>query len=235
MTAEPQAETRAALEALLLVAEEPLDPTLAAQLLEIPAQRVDALCQELVADYRADGRGFTLAKAAGGWRFVTHPDQAPYVERFVVEGQFTRMSSAALETLAVVAYKQPVSRAQVAAIRGVNVDGVMRTLLHRGLVAEIGRDSGPGQAVLFGTTPTFLERLGLDTLDDLPSLAELFPQSDVVEALEHGLRFPEDDSAARAEEVEEDTGSEEAASRAQGGDGGDADPTPVGVDDIDGG
>ena len=209
--ADTAAETRAALEALLLVAEEPLEPALAAQLLEIPVHRVDELCEELVTDYRDAGRGFTLSRAAGGWRFVTHPDQAPYVERFVAEGQFTRMSAAALETLAVVAYKQPVSRAQVAAIRGVNVDGVMRTLVHRGLVAEVGRDGGPGQAVLFGTTTTFLERLDLHSLDDLPPLAGLFPHGDVVEALEHSLRFPQ--TADRADGTDDPT-----ADRADGTD-----------------
>ena len=108
-------------------------------------------------------------QVAGGWRFQSHPDLAPYVERFVLEGQSARLSGAALETLAIVAYKQPVSRAQVAAIRGVNVDGVMRTLHQRGFIAEVGKDPGPGQAVLFGTTALFLERLGLNALDQLPA------------------------------------------------------------------
>ena len=120
--------------------------------------------------------------------YTSHPDLAPYVERFVLDGQSARLSSAALETLAIVAYKQPLSRAQVAAIRGVNVDGVMRTLQQRGYVEEVGRDSGPGQATLFGTTREFLERLGLDSLQDLPPIADLFPSADVMEALEKGLR-----------------------------------------------
>src|SRR5688500_18617350 len=184
MTASPDAR---AIEAVLMVADEPVDPHLLAQLLEVPPARVEELCAELAASYEADERGFVLVRVAGGYRFQSHPDLAPYVERFVVEGQAARLSTAALETLAVVAYKQPVSRAQVAAVRGVNVDGVIRTLQPRGYVEEIGRDAGPGQAVLFGTTSLFLEKLGLDALDDLPSLGDFVPNPDVVEALEHGL------------------------------------------------
>src|SRR5690606_32683532 len=116
------------------------------------------------------------------------PDATPYVERFLLNDQHARLSGAALETLAIVAYKQPISRAQIASIRGVDPDGVLRTLVARGYVDEIGRDPGPGQAILFGTTPTFLEKLGLDSLDDLPPIAEFIPGADVVEALEHGLR-----------------------------------------------
>jgi segregation and condensation protein B len=127
-------------------------------------------------------------RVAGGWRYQSHGDLAPYVERFVLEGQSARLSGAALETLAIVAYKQPVSRAQVAAIRGVNVDGVMRTLHQRGFIAEVGKDPGPGQAVLFGTTPLFLERLGLNDVSELPSLGGFVPGADVVEHLEAGLR-----------------------------------------------
>ncbi len=133
-------------------------------------------------------RGFTLVAVAGGWRFQSHADLAPYVERFILEGQSARLSGAALETLAIVAYKQPVSRAQVAAIRGVNVDGVMRTLQLRGFIEEVAKDPGPGLAVLFGTTSLFLERLGLESLDGLPSLSEFVPGADIVEHLEAGLR-----------------------------------------------
>jgi len=128
------------------------------------------------------------APVAGGYRYQTHPDLSPYVERFLLDGQRARMSPAALETLAIVAYKQPISRAQVAAIRGVDPDGVLRTLQARGYITEVGRDHGPGQAILFGTTATFLEKLGLDSLDDLPAIAEFVPGADVVEALEQGLR-----------------------------------------------
>ena len=138
--------------------------------------------------YEADGRGFALVRVAGGWRYQSHPDVAPWVERFVLDGQSSRLSAAALETLAIVAYKQPISRAQVAAIRGVGPDGVLRNLAARGLVEEIGRDSGPGQAVLWGTTSTFLEKLGLDSLHDRPPLAAYVPDAEVVEALEEVLR-----------------------------------------------
>jgi segregation and condensation protein B len=181
-------ETTRAIEAVLIVAERPVEPTLLAQMLEIPVDDVESRCQELAAGYDIDGRGFILAKVAGGWRFQSHPDQAPYVERFVLEGQFSRLSAAALETLAIVAYKQPISRAQVAAIRGVSVEGVMRTLEVRGYIAEVSRDPGPGQAVLFGTSQLFLEKLALDSLADLPPLSEFVPGSDVVETLEQGLR-----------------------------------------------
>ncbi|MEY2755544.1 MAG: segregation and condensation protein, partial [Actinomycetota bacterium] len=116
-------------------------------------------------------------------------DLSPYVERFLLDGQRARMSAAALETLAIIAYKQPLSRLQVAAIRGVDPDGVIRTLQARGYVTEVGRDSGPGQAILFGTTPAFLEKLGLNSLADLPPIAEFVPGAEVVEALEQGLRI----------------------------------------------
>ena len=177
-----------AIEAIVMVAPEPVEPQLLAQLLELPVATIEDLCHRLAAAYDDAGHGFQLARVAGGYRFQSHPDQAPYIERFVLEGQTARLSAAALETLAVIAYKQPVSRAQVAAIRGVDPEGVMRTLQSRGYIAEVARDSGPGQAVLWGTTPLFLERLGLDSLSDLPALADFVPGADVVEALEQGLR-----------------------------------------------
>jgi segregation and condensation protein B len=181
-------EARRAIEAIILVAEEPIDTNLLGQLLELGPAVVDELCRDLAAEYEAQGRGFQLVRVAGGWRFQTHPDQAPYVERFVLEGQSAKLSAAALETLAIVAYKQPISRAQVGAIRGVNVDGVMRTLQHRGYIAVVARDPGPGQATLFGTTRAFLEQLGLDSLDQLPPLGDFVPGAAVVEQLEQGLR-----------------------------------------------
>ncbi len=173
-----------------MVADAPVDPQMLAQLLEISPQRVAELCTALAESYLSEQRGFSLIRVAGGYRFQSHPDQAPYVERYVLEGQTARLSAAALESLSIVAYKQPISRAQVAAIRGVNVDGVMRTLQQRGYIDEVARDPGPGQAVLFGTTSAFLERLGLDSLDELPALADFVPGADVVEALELGLRAP---------------------------------------------
>lgn len=185
-------ETHRALEAILLVADEPADAQLLAQLLEIAPARVEELCTELAARYATEEHGFVLVKVAGGWRYQTAPDLAAYVERFALEGQSARMSAAALETLAIVAYKQPLSRAQIGAIRGVNVDGVMRTLQQRGYIAEVARDPGPGQAVLFGTTTLFLEKLGISSLDDLPPLGEFVPSAEVVEALEQGLRITPD-------------------------------------------
>jgi len=180
-------EAARAAEAILMVADEPVDPQLLAQLLEVRPSRVEELCEELAAAYVAEDRGFALVRVAGGWRFQSHPDLAPYVERFVLDGQPARLSPAALETLAIVAYKQPVSRAQMAVIRGVNVDAVVRTLCQRGYVEEVGRDPGPGQAILYGTSRLFLERLGVDSLRDLPPLGDFVPGAEVVEALERGL------------------------------------------------
>jgi len=180
-------ESRRATEAILMVADEPVEPQLLGQLLELSPACVDELCEELAASYVAEDRGFVLVRVAGGWRFQSHPDLAPYVERFVLDGQPSRLSAAALETLSIVAYKQPVSRAQVAAIRGVNVDAVVRTLCRRGYLEEVGRDPGPGQAVLYGTSRLFLERLGVDSLADLTPLGDFVPGPEVVEALERGL------------------------------------------------
>ncbi|HUP85859.1 MAG TPA: SMC-Scp complex subunit ScpB [Acidimicrobiales bacterium] len=192
----PVSENERAIEAILMVADEPIAPEVLAQVLEIPTTKVEELCNELMTRYQVDDRGFVLVRVAGGYRYQSHPDLAPYVERFVMEGQSARMSAAALETLSIVAYKQPVSRAQVSAIRGVNVDGVMRTLQQRGYVDEVGRDPGPGQAVLYGTTTLFLEKLGLDSLEQLPPLGTFVPGAEVVEALEHGLRPDADEPAS---------------------------------------
>ena len=170
-----------------MVAEEPVAPGLMAQLIEISVEQVEAICAQLADEYRVDGRGFELVRVAGGYRFRSHPDAESYVKRFVVSGQSARLSAAALETLAIVAYKQPLSRAQVSAIRGVNAEGAMRTLQQRGLVEEVGRDPGPGQARLFATTPAFLERLGLDSIDELPPLVDFVPGAEVIEALETSL------------------------------------------------
>jgi segregation and condensation protein B len=178
-----------ALEAILMVAMEPVDPSLLAQLLEQPVAVIEKLCSGLADAYRSAGHGFELVKVAGGYRLQSHPDVAAYVERFVLDSQQARISQAALETLAIIAYKQPISRGQVAAIRGVDPDAVMRTLQARGYITEVGRDDGPGQAVMYGTTPSFLERLGLESIDALPSIAEFVPDARVVEALEQGLRI----------------------------------------------
>jgi segregation and condensation protein B len=183
-----------AIEAVVMVSPEPVEPQLLAQLLELPVSTVETLCQRLAEAYKDAGHGFQLVRIAGGYRFQSHPDLAPYVERFVLEGQSARLSAAALETLAIVAYKQPISRAQVAAIRGVDPEGVMRTLQSRGYITEVARDPGPGQAVLWGTTPLFLEKLGLDSLADLPPLADFVPGAEVLEALEQGLRVTPPDA-----------------------------------------
>jgi segregation and condensation protein B len=178
-----------AIEAVVMVSSDPVEPQLLAQLLEVPVATVEALCRRLAETYEEAGHGFQLVRVAGGYRFQSHPDLAPYVERFVLEGQSARLSAAALETLAIIAYKQPVSRAQVAAIRGVDPEAVMRTLQSRAYITEVARDPGPGQAVLWGTTPLFLEKLGLNSLADLPPLAGFVPGADVLEALEEGLRI----------------------------------------------
>jgi segregation and condensation protein B len=188
-TAGPDADTVRAIEAIVLVAVEPVPSESLAQLLEQPTLVVEQLCRQLAEAYAEAGHGFELVKVAGGWRYQTSADLSPYVERFLLDGQRARMSSAALETLAIVAYKQPLSRMQIASIRGVDPDGVIRTLQARGYVTEVGRDGGPGQAILFGTTPLFLEKLGLNSLHDLPPIAEFVPGADVVEALEQGLRI----------------------------------------------
>ncbi|MEO6571210.1 MAG: SMC-Scp complex subunit ScpB [Ilumatobacteraceae bacterium] len=190
------ASFKRAIEAVVMVSHDPVPTDLLAQLLEQPIALIERWCEELAADYVEQQRGFELRRVAGGYRYQTHPEQTPYVERFVLHDQKARLSGAALETLAIIAYKQPISRAQVASIRGVDPDGVIRTLQARGYIDEVGRDNGPGQAVLFGTTQQFLEKLGLDSLDHLPPIAEFIPDADVVEALEHGLRIQRVEPAA---------------------------------------
>jgi len=178
----------AAIEAVLTVATEPVPPGLLAELLELPVERVEQLCADLAAGYQESGRGFELVRVAGGYRFQSSEAYAAYVERFVLDGGPQKLSPAALETLAVVAYKQPISRSQVSAIRGVNVESVMRMLVARGYVQAVGRDEGPGQPILYGTTSMFLERLGLDSIEDLPPLAAFVPPASTVEMLENVLR-----------------------------------------------
>lgn len=166
---------RASLEAILLVVDEPVPEVVLAQVLERPRHEVAAALRELAATYDEEGRGFELREVAGGWRYYTREECAPVVERFVRDGQEVRLTQAALETLSVVAYRQPVSRARVSAVRGVNCDGVMRTLTLRGLVEESGTDRETG-AILYRTTGYFLERLGLASLEDLPDLAPFLPE-----------------------------------------------------------
>ncbi|HEX9123843.1 MAG TPA: SMC-Scp complex subunit ScpB [Actinomycetota bacterium] len=165
-----------ALEALLFVSDEPVPSALLAQSLDLDRPGADRLCEELARSYGEREAGLVLRNVAGGWRITTHPDAAPVVERFVLASRHTRLTKAALETLAIVAYKQPVTRHQVSAIRGVNSDGVLRALVDRGLVDEVGREEGPGRPLLYGTSPEFLERLGLSSLSALPPLAPLLSQ-----------------------------------------------------------
>lgn len=181
-----------ALEAILLVAVEPVTTKLLAQVLEQPASVVEVLCNRLAAAYEEAGHGFQLVKVAGGFRLQSRAELSAYVERFILDGQQSRISSAALETLAIIAYKQPISRVQISAIRGVDPESVLRTLQARGYVAEVSRDDGPGLAVMYGTTALFLERLGLDSLENLPPISDFVPDAGVVEALEAGLRVVPD-------------------------------------------
>ncbi len=176
---------RAALEGVLMVVDEPVSEVGLAAALVLPRERVRELLEELSAEYADQHRGFDLREIAGGWRLYSRGDLAAVVQRFVLDGQTARLTQAALETLAVVAYRQPVSRARVSAVRGVNVDGVVRTLTTRGLVTEVGTDEHTG-ATLYGTTTTFLERMGLGSLDELPALAPFLPDADVLDELAEG-------------------------------------------------
>jgi segregation and condensation protein B len=175
-----QVSARAALEAVLFVVDEPVSEVLLAQVLERPRDEVARLLEDLAEAYRDADRGIELRSVADGWRVYTRPECAEIVERFVRDGRQAKLSQAALETLAVVAYRQPTTRSRIAAVRGVNVDAVMRTLLTRGLVTETGVERETG-AVLYGTTDHFLERLGLGSLDELPPLSDHLPDSSVLE------------------------------------------------------
>jgi segregation and condensation protein B len=206
---EAAADTRA-LEALLFVSDEPLTASVLAQALEVDRRTAEHLCDRLREELDERGAGVVLRNVAGGWRLYTHPDAAPTVERFVLSSRQARLTKAALETLSIVAYKQPVTRHQVSGIRGVNSDGVLRALVDRGLIEEAGRDEGPGRPVLFATTPGFLERLGLPSLAALPSLAPLLDPSSEADPI--------------ADAVDEAAGSEE-ATEGEGTDGGDDEPT----------
>jgi segregation and condensation protein B len=173
-------DLKPSLEALLMVADQPLDHLTLASAVGYPVEEVDRALEELAAAYTEQNRGFDLRQVVGGWRYYTREQYAAVVEAFVLDGQRARLTQAALETLAVVAYRQPVSRARVSAIRGVNVDGVIRTLLTRGLVEEAGHDGEHG-ATLYRTTAYFLERIGIGSLDELPELAPYLPEMDDLE------------------------------------------------------
>jgi segregation and condensation protein B len=179
--ADREVDVSGALEALLLLAAEPMSVTELAQAVDVPEPVVAETLAELVAFYDETGRGFELRELGGGWRYYTREEYADLVSRYVLEGQQAKLSQAALETLAVIAYSQPISRGRVSAVRGVNVDGVIRTLLARGLIEEAGHDRDSG-AVVFATTSYFLERMGLRSLDELPPLAPNLPAVEDLEA-----------------------------------------------------
>ena len=185
----------AVIEAVLFVAEEPVPAEELAEVLEVSRDEVAGALDRLAAELSQAGRGVVLREVAGGWRLYTVPEAKPYLERFAATERATRLSSAALESLAVVAYRQPVSRGQVTEIRGVDSDRALRTLQRRGLIREVGRAGGPGQAVLYGTTELFLEKLGINSATELPPLADHIPSADIVETLERPFR-PEGSSNA---------------------------------------
>ena len=177
-------DLRSALEALLLLADEPMSVITLAQATRRPVEEVEPVVRELSDEYTDQGRGFDLREVAGGWRFYTRAECSPLIERWVLDGQQARLTQASLETLAVIAYQQPVSRGRVSAVRGVNVDGVIKTLLTRGLIEEAGHDD-ESQAILYRTTTYFLERLGIASLEELPPLAEHLPDlADLEEVLD---------------------------------------------------
>lgn len=177
-------DLRAALEALLLLADEPMNVMTLAEATRRPVEEVEVAVRELAAEYTEQGRGFDLREVAGGWRYYTRAACSPLIERWVLDGQQARLTQASLETLAVIAYQQPVSRGRVSAVRGVNVDGVIKTLLTRGLIEEAGHDGESG-SILYRTTSYFLERLGASSLDELPPLAEHLPDlGDLEEVLD---------------------------------------------------
>ena len=186
----PLAELRPALEAVLMVADQPLDHMTLASAVGYPPGEVSAALAALAEEYAEQGRGFDLRNVAGGWRYYTREDFAGVVEKFVLDGQQARLTQAALETLAIVAYKQPVSRARVSAIRGVNVDGVMRTLVARGLVEEAGHDAET-TATLYRTTGYFLERIGVASLEELPELAPFLPEMGELDDLDARAEVPD--------------------------------------------
>jgi segregation and condensation protein B len=173
---------RSAIEAVLMVIDEPVSEVSLASALELPLDDIRKHLGALEADYAQSQRGFTLRSIAGGWRIYSRPDYAPVVEKFLVDGQQAKLTQASLETLAVIAYRQPISRSRVGAVRGVNVDSVVRTLMARGLIEEVGSE-GETSAILYGTTPYFLQRLGLGSLDELPALAPYLPEVDVLDEL----------------------------------------------------
>lgn len=180
--------TRAALEAILFVTESPVPIEELAEVLELPKQQIQVELEELASDLMTRESGLVLRQAGGGYRLYSNPNAYPYLERFASSATARRISGAALEVLAVIAYRQPVSRGQIGEIRGVDSDSAIRTLERMGLVEEAGRLPGPGNPAIYRTTPLFLEKLGVNRLEELPPLADHVPPADVVEALEETFR-----------------------------------------------
>ncbi len=201
MSPAEDAKLMRALEALFFVSDEPLTAAVLAEAIEVDRRRIEALCESLARDLEERGSGLMLRNVAGGWRLFTHPETASAVERFVLSSRQARLTKAALETLAIIAYKQPVTRHQISSIRGVNSDGVLRALQDRGIIAEVGREETPGRPVLYGTTPDFLQRLGLPSLASLPSLAPLLEMDEPAEG--SGDLAGHEDLAAPAESESE--------------------------------
>jgi segregation and condensation protein B len=181
---------RAAVEAVVMVADEPVPPLVLAAALALPLERVEAVLDELAAEYDAQGRGFELRRSGAGWRVYSRQVFAPVVERFVSDGATARLSRAALETLAIIAYRQPVTRGTVSSIRGVSADATIRTLVQRGLVAESGGEGSAGGAILYVTTDELCERLGIASVDDLPPLAPYLPDADSLGDIDARDRLP---------------------------------------------
>jgi segregation and condensation protein B len=180
-------ETATNIEAVLMASPEPVDVKAISKTCGVDDAEIRATIEELNAGYEEQNRGFRINETSTGFRFITSPDCHDVVARFITEPMNARLSPSALETLAVIAYKQPVSRGQISSIRGVNIESVIKTLETRGYIHEVGRDSGPGQAILYGTTPEFLERLGLSSTSELPSLGDFVPDPEIMEQFERSL------------------------------------------------
>ncbi len=184
---EDQAELMGAVEALLFVSDEPVAATHLAEILDTTPSRMDEVLTLLKAEYEEEERGMQLREVAGGWRFFTHPAYHDAIEKYIISWDTRKLSQAALEALAVIAYHQPVTRAGVNAVRGVNSEGVISSLVEKGLVRELGRDDGPGNAILYGTTRTFLEKFGLKNIDELPPLEDFAPDEESKELIRERL------------------------------------------------
>jgi len=191
-------EPIAAIEAILFVAEEPIPPGEIAEVLELPLADVEEFIGTLALRLTERGSGLMLRELAGGWRLYTRSEAQPFLERYASSARASRLSKQALETVAVVAYRQPVSRSQVSEIRGVDSEHALRTLERRGLIDEVGRAPGAGQALLYGTTPLFLEKLGLRSIDELPPLGDHIPPAEIVDTLERPFRPEEPSSDSRS-------------------------------------